>query len=117
MEPKINQNRTQNESKIKTNFKSEKVTLQERLGAVLGRSWVILEVILGGKKRLKPFILNGLVKIHVFDVDRLARRVLDRTWPVLGAKSGKNDPNLAPQNEPKRPQIGPWGVLGRSWGT
>ena len=36
-EPKIDQNRTQNESKFKTIFKSEKVALQESLGAVLGR--------------------------------------------------------------------------------
>ena len=34
-EPKIDQNRTQDESKIKTIFKSEKNRLQEPLGAVL----------------------------------------------------------------------------------
>ena len=42
-----------------------------------------------------------LVKIHVFDVDKLPRRVLDATWPNLGAKSAENDPNLAPQDDPK----------------
>jgi len=47
-EPKIDQNGTQNESKFNTIFKSEKNALQEPLGAVLGRSWGILEVILGG---------------------------------------------------------------------
>ena len=57
--------------------------------------------ILGGKKRLKPFILIGLVKIHVFDVDKPSRRVLDRTWPNLGTKEAENDPKLAPQNDPK----------------
>ena len=41
------------------------------------------------------------MKIHVFDVDKLPRRVLDRTWPNLAAKKAKNDPNLAPQNDPK----------------
>ena len=41
------------------------------------------------------------MKIHVFDVDKLARRVLDRTWRILGAKSAENDPNLAPQDDPK----------------
>ena len=81
--------------------KSEKVGLQEPLGALLGRSWSVLEAILEGKKRLKPFILNGLVNIHVFDVDKLSRRVLDRTWPNLAAKKAKNDPNLAPQDDPK----------------
>ena len=41
------------------------------------------------------------MKIHVFDVDKLSRRVLDRTWRILGAKSAENDPNLAPQDDPK----------------
>ena len=26
---------------------------------------------------------------------------MDRTWPILAAKSAKNDPNLASQNDPK----------------
>ena len=41
------------------------------------------------------------MKIHVFDVDELPRRILDRTWRILGAKSAKNDPKLAPPNDPK----------------
>ena len=41
-EPKWSQNRSQNNSKSKSIFKSEKNTLQDRLGAVLGRSWAIL---------------------------------------------------------------------------
>ena len=41
------------------------------------------------------------MKIYVFDVDKLSRRVLDRTWPNLGAKSAENDPKMAPQNDPK----------------
>ena len=50
---KIDQNRSQNESKFKTIFKSEKVGLQEPLGAVLGRSWGILEAILGSNMALR----------------------------------------------------------------
>ena len=41
------------------------------------------------------------MKIHVFDVDKLPRRVLDATWPNLGAKRAEHDPNLAPQDDPK----------------
>jgi len=41
------------------------------------------------------------VKIHVFDIDQLPRRVLDRTWPNLAAKSAKNDSKLPPQDDPK----------------
>ena len=52
-EPKIDQNRTQDESKFKTIFKSEKVALQEPLGAVLGRSWGILGAILGSQIALR----------------------------------------------------------------
>ena len=52
-EAKIDQNRTQNESKFKTIFKTEKVPLQEPLGAVLGRSWRILEAILGSQYALR----------------------------------------------------------------
>ena len=39
--------------------------------------------------------------MHVFDVDRLPRRVLDRSWPILEAKRAENDPKLAPQSDPK----------------
>ena len=59
---------------------------------------------MGGKKRLEPFILSGLVNIHVFDADKLSRRVLDRTWPNLAAKKAENDPKMGPQNGPKSAQ-------------
>ena len=42
-----------------------------------------------------------MVNFHVFDVDQLPRRVLDRSWPILAAKRPQNDPNLAPQDDPK----------------
>ena len=41
------------------------------------------------------------MKIHVFDLDKLSRRVLDRTWPNLGTKKAEKDPKLAAQNDPK----------------
>ena len=41
------------------------------------------------------------MKIHVFDTDKHPRRVLERTWPNLVAKSAENDPKMAPQDEPK----------------
>ena len=52
-ELKIDQNGIQNESKFKTIFKSEKIALQDRLGAVLDRSWGILEAILGAQYALR----------------------------------------------------------------
>ena len=41
------------------------------------------------------------MKINVFDFDKVARHVFDPTWPNLATKSAKNDPNLAPQDDPK----------------
>ena len=41
------------------------------------------------------------MKIHVFEGDKLSRRVLDRTWLNLAAKKAENDPKMAPQNDPK----------------
>ena len=99
------QNRTQNEFKFKTILKSETVALQEPLGAVLGRSWGILEAILGSKKRLEPFILKGSVKIHIFDKISFQ----DAFWTDLGPswppKVPKMTPNWHPKTTPNRPKI------------
>ena len=77
--PKIDQNRTQNEAKIKTMFKSEKVGHQEPLGAVLGRSWAVLGVILGSEKAFWYWNSYYESKIIVFAKNKLSRRVLDPT--------------------------------------
>ena len=50
---KIDQNRTQTESKFKTIFDIEKIALQEPHGAVLSRSWAILEATLGSNMALR----------------------------------------------------------------
>ena len=46
------------------------------------------------------------MKIIVFGVDKLSRRVLDRTWPNLAANTAENDPKMAPQNDSKSIQNG-----------
>ena len=97
----IDQNRTQNASKCKTIFKREKIALQEFLGSVLGRSWGILGAILGSKIKFSCWKTLYLVKMHVFDEHKLSRRVLDRTWPNLAAKSAEHDPKMASPNDPK----------------
>ena len=99
--PRIDQNRIRKASKNKALFKSEKVALQEPLDSVLGRSWGTLEAIFGSQKSLRYGQAQCLVNFHVFDVDQLPRRVLDRSWPILAAKRPQNDPNLAPQDDPK----------------
>ena len=65
-EPSWRQNRTQNRPKSRTKIDAKKTPLQDRLGAVLERSWIILEAILGAQNRLKPFVLKVRVKIHFF---------------------------------------------------
>ena len=44
---KMKQNRTQDGPELKTKTKTKKDALEDRLGAVLGRSWVVLGAILG----------------------------------------------------------------------
>ena len=60
--PKSNQNDTPNESRFEPIFKSEKHALQEPLGTVLGRSWDILEAILGYEKVFSYLQTNTGVK-------------------------------------------------------
>ena len=89
-EPKSTQNGTRNESKFKTIFKHEKIALQDRLGALLGRMWAVLDP----RNRSLPW---GLA----FWQDKLSKRVWDPTWSNLGAKRAENDPKMEPQNDPK----------------
>ena len=76
------------------------------------RSWIRLEAILGRfgtpsweKKRLKPFVLNGFVKIHFFDVKTVRRRSWDQLWPTKAPKRAKMTPKRDPRSTPKRPKI------------
>ena len=40
----------------------------------------------------------------VFDVEKLSKCILDRTWPNLGAKKAEHDPKLEPKSFPKGTQ-------------
>ena len=53
-EPRWSQNGTQDGPKSKTKTKSKKEALEDRLGAVLGRSWVVLGAVLRPKSRSRP---------------------------------------------------------------
>ena len=81
-----------------TKTKSKKDALEDRLGVVLGRFWVVLGAVLGGKNRLKPFVLNGFVKINVFEKIRCQEATwadLGRSWVDLGGQE-------APKWRPRR---------------
>ena len=63
---------SQDGPKSNTKTMMQKEALEDRLGAVLGRSWVVLGAVLEGKNLLKPFVLNGFVQINVFEKIRQA---------------------------------------------
>ena len=93
-DPKIDQNRSQNESKFKTIFKSEKIALQEALGALLSRSWAHLKVHFG------HFLVEIVepVKNRDFRQNVVPRHVLDPTWPP-------KVPKMTPRRRPRRAKI------------
>ena len=94
-DPKWHQNGTQNEPKSKTNLDIEKEALQDRLGAVLGRSWVIFGRPLKSFLLIFHLFLKLFVKINVFDEDWNPRAIRTQTWSKKGAK-------MAPTWLPKR---------------
>ena len=70
--------------KIKSMFKSGKIRLEDRLETVLGRSWPHLKVDFG------HFLVEIVepMKNPDFRQNVVPRRVLDLTWPDLGAQEG-----------------------------
>ena len=85
------QNGIQNGSKFKTMFKSEKVALQDRLGAVLGRSWAppASKIVLPPRVALIFSKINFLHKIALGSP----------TWPP---KVPKMTPRWHPKTTPNR---------------
>ena len=63
MRPKSGPRRTKIEGKNEV----EKDALEDRLGAVLGRSWVVLGAVLGPWKCSKHYACRCFVKIQVFE--------------------------------------------------
>ena len=78
---KMSQNRTQDGPTSKTKMKTKKDALEDRLGAVLGRSWVVLGAVLGPWRGSKHYVCRCFVNIHVFE----KRRRQEATWTDLGS--------------------------------
>ena len=85
----MEQNRLQDGPKSKTKTKSKKEGPEDRLGAVLGRSLVVLSVVLGPCKRSRHYACRCFMKIRVFE----EMKCQEATWAEL-------EPTWAP----KRPQ-------------
>ena len=100
-DPKSGQNGTQNEPKSKTNFDVEKEALQNRLGTVLGRSWVIFGLPLGSFLLIFHWFFKLLMNIHCFQhisVHKQSWSELSPTWADLGTQNGAK---TAPKSDPK----------------
>ena len=108
---KMSQNRTQDEPKSKTKTKTKKDALEDRLGAVLGRCWVVLGAVLGPWKRSKHYACRCFVKIHVFEKIRSQ----DASWgdlgPILVPKGVQDGGLLGPKLGQGSLKIWSWVVL------
>ena len=105
MGAKVCQNRTQNGSKSKTKTKTKKEALEDRHGAVLGRSWVVLGAVLGPQKPSRHYACRCFVNIHFFDVKTVRRRSWDQLWPTKAPKRPKMTPKTEPKSTPRRSKI------------
>ena len=63
-----------------TKMKMKKEGLEDRLGAVLGRSWVVLGAVLGPWKGSRHYACRYFLKIKVFE----KKRCQEATWADLG---------------------------------
>ena len=86
----MRQKSDQDGTKIEDKKATKKDTLQDRLGAVLNASWVVLGLVLGPWKRSKHYACRCFVKIHVFE----KKRCQEVTWTdlvsILEAKRVQN---------------------------
>ena len=122
-EPKWSQNRSQNNSKSKSIFKSEKIPFKtvlgpswSRLGSILGhldRDWGDLGAILGRLGEPKPLIFLRIFTIFEksrFGIKMVILAGLEAILGRLGAILGPLGPNLGRFGRPrgsKRDQNGP----------
>ena len=97
MGAKTTPNRSQNESKIKTENASLFYRSWIRLGPVLGRSWAHLGGVFGHFALVFPMFFEH----RHFRTNDGSRRIFGPTWPDLGFQKGsKRSPRRA-QNGPK----------------
>ena len=94
MGAKVCQNRRQNGPKSKTKTKTKKEALEDRLGAVLGRSWVVLGAVLGSFSCSRS---SGGYILKNRDFEK--RRLQETTWSQSGVDLEAQE---APKWGPKR---------------
>ena len=97
IDPKTIQNRSEKSR--------AKKTIQDDLGAFLGRSWVVWGALLGPWKRSKHYACRCFVNNHFFDVKTVRRRLWDQLWPIKAPKRPKMTPKTEAKSTPRRSKI------------
>ena len=95
--PKCPPNRTKTRPTIDAKNEAKKEPKSDRLGAVLGRSWVIFGFFLGSKILIFHWFLSGFVQNHVF----WKISVWNPSWPDLGPIWGQLDAQNGSKMAPK----------------
>ena len=89
MEPQKGQDGPKSKTKTK-----RKKALEDRLGAVLGRSWVVLGAVLGSCLVNFYWKTEGFVKIHVFEKVRCQEATwaeVEPKWSPRGSQDGAQE--------------------------
>ena len=106
MGPKTDQNGTKNGPKSKTNLDIEKEALQDRLGVVLGRSWIIFGRPLGSFLLIFHWFFKAFRENSLFSKNVASRAILDRSWadfgPTWAAKWVRNGTPNGPKFDEKK---------------
>ena len=88
MEPKCDPRGT----KIEDKNEDEKKSFEDRLGAVLGRSWLVLGVVLGSFLVVLYWFLYYFVRNDVFGKIRCQEATWADLGPIWGANKVQNGP-------------------------
>ena len=72
--------------KIEVKNQEAKNPIEDDLGPVLGRSWVVLGALLGPWKRSRHYACQSFVNIHFFEDESIQRRSWDQLWPTKAPK-------------------------------
>ena len=102
--PQNDQKRNPKRSKIVSKNQEEKIAIQDDLGPVLERSWVVLGHHLGPRNAPNPYKTYGFVDNHFFEDKTVRRRFRDQLGPKKAPRGPKMTPKRDPRSTPKRPK-------------
>ena len=100
--PKWSQNGAQNGPKLKQNISMKNDRFSDRLGLVLGPSWVVLGTILGSKIIKFGWFYNDFVNIVFLKKIALGSASWTDLRSILTPKGVPKGSQIGPKMEPKR---------------